>query len=221
MDETTRNGIVKSARATRNKMTSVNISGLDVFGIDSNPADLKPYLSKINRKLLRNVDTVYYGTVDFLEKEGKTGLYRDGCLYISDKKPSEILPTVLHELAHSLEETVRGELSSRAELLSEFTKKRIELFRRLYDAGYTRLNREQFMKTTFDPELDELLAGIDQDDLGRATLGVFPTPYSSTSIEEYVAGGFEIYYAGANKFNLSKNCPNLYNFIKEIEGLLS
>lgn len=221
MDETTRNGIVKSARATRNRMTSVNIAGLDVFGIDANPSDLRPYLSKINRKLLRNVDTVYYGTVDFLEKEGKTGLYRDGCLYISDKNPTEILPTILHELAHSLENLVRDELAGRSDLVSEFTKKRVELFRRLYDAGYTRLDREKFMKTTFDPELDELLAGIDQDNLSRAANGIFPTSYSSTSIEEYVAGGFEIYYAGNNKFNLSKNCPNLYNFIKEIEGLLT
>ena len=220
MDDTTRNSIAKSARTTRNKLTSVNIGGIDVFGIDANPADIRPYLAKVNKKLLRNVDTIYFGTVNFLEKEGKTGLHRDGCLYLSDKQPEEILPTILHELSHSLEQLVRNELPNRSDLTSEFSKKRADLYKKLYDGGYTNLKREQFMKTSFDPELDETLATIDQGDLRRATNGIFPTSYSATSIEEYVAGGFESFYAG-NKFNLSKICPNLYNFIKEIEGLIN
>jgi hypothetical protein len=220
MDDTTRNSIVKSARATRNKLTSVEIGGIEVYGIDANPAEIRPYLSKVNKKLLRNVDTIYYGTVEFLEEQGKTGLYRDGCLYLSNKNTQEILPTIMHELSHSLERLVRNELPDRKDLIEEFTKKRLDLFKKLYDAGYTRFSREQFMQTSFDPKLDELLAAIDQNDLRLATNGVFPTAYAATSIEEYVAGGFESFYAG-NKFNLGKNCPALYNFIREIEGLIT
>ncbi len=220
MDDVTKKSIVNSARKVRNQMTSVNIGGIDVFGIDANPNEMKAYLSKVNKKLLKSIDTVYYGTVEFLEKENKTGLYRDGCLYLSNKKPDEIIKTIFHELSHSLEARVRDEVETRSELVDEFTKKRLEYFKRLYDSGYTKLKREDFMQITFDPVLDQVLATIDENDNKMAAIGVFPTVYSATSIEEYVAGGFEVYYAG-NKFNLGKLCPNLYGFIKEVEGLLT
>ena len=46
--------------------------------------------------------------------------------------------------------------------------------------------------------------------------GLFPSPYSATSLREYFAIGFEEYYLG-ERSSLKRDCPILFSKIKELD----
>ena len=79
-------------------------------------------------------------------------------------------------------------------LINEFSLKRIELMRRLSKRGYN-LDRKAFLRLTYDPVFDTFLNNeIKEEDLKDCIKGLFPSPYSSLSLEEYVAIIFEEYF---------------------------
>lgn len=197
------------------KITEIkNFGQIAVYGIDANPNDVVAILSKIHKKLLKNIEVVYYGEVGL--ESGKTGLCTSGMLYLSDKYPEQLEETILHELCHSLEETLRSHIEDRDELKKEFLFKRHQLYANLYDAGYRNLRKEWFDTTSFDKTFDDLLfENIGTEVVLQYTNGLFPTTYSCSSINEYVACGFELYFS--NQKQSLKNCPELLKYNQEIE----
>ena len=90
--------------------------------------------------------------------------------------------------------------------------------------GLQKINQQLLLltdSTDFDKFCDFLIK--DYKDVGYEALwhiisGLFPTPYSATSLREYFAIGFEEYYIRDNS-TLRTECPILYSKISELEFL--
>ncbi len=197
------------------KITEIkNFGNISVYGIDAKADDVLAVLKSIHKKLLKNIEIVYYGNVGL--EDGKTGLCSGEMLYLSDKYPEQLQKTILHELCHSLEKTLRSDIEDRDELKKEFLGKRRQLFTALYDAGYQNLRKEWFDTVSFDKTFDDLLFdNIGTEIVSQYTQKIFPTPYSCSSLNEYVACGFELYFS--NGKTLLKSCPELLRYNQEIE----
>ena len=81
-------------------------------------------------------------------------------------------------------------------------------FNLLKSRGYD-VTLEQFLSIKYDYDFDMFLfQEIGYPVLKTITTGLFPSPYSTTSINEYFAIGFENFYMGESNY-IKKICPNL------------
>ena len=93
-------------------------------------------------------------------------------------------------------------------IMVEFLGKRKRLYELLKSEGYD-VTIEQFLTTTYDYDFDMFLfQDIGYPVLETLTLGLFVSPYSVTSINEYFAVGFENFYMGEANY-IKKICPIL------------
>ena len=73
-----------------------------------------------------------------------------------------------------------------------------------------------FLATEYSKNFDFFLyKSVGYDKLEVITVGLFPTPYSMTSIREYFAIGFEEYLFGDNR-QLKEISPALYGKIEQL-----
>ena len=174
-------------------------------------ADLEEFISPA---LLRNVDVFYIG--DFKELKGRNAAYADGAIYISNAELTneDIVENVMHEIAHSLEETYSNHIYD-SDLVSEFRAKRETLREILKSHGY-KLNPEYYDNLQYNRKFDSFLSDtVGYPELLSLTMGLFASPYGATSIQEYFANGFEKYFLDSPEM-LRKISPVLYRKIEEI-----
>ena len=68
----------------------------------------------------------------------------------------------------------------------------------------------------YDKEIDMYFyKEVGYDTMWTIVSGLFPTPYSATSLREYFAIGFEEFYMGAQT-DLRKICPILFSKLSEL-----
>lgn len=201
-------------RKSHNKQLIKNfqIGNIELFCVGNvDPNYIKNLLSKVPKRMLRKIDTVYYG--ENVSGEGKSGFYDSGCLYLNSVYNEQLQKTIFHELSHAFEQEVREQALQDKSLSREFLFKRNMLYTNLFDFGYNKINKETFQTLSYDKDFDEFLNSLDDNFFQN----IFPTKYSSTSLNEYVAVGFELYFTKNKKELL--NFPELYKFIKEFESL--
>jgi len=174
-------------------------------------ADLEEFLP---RALLRNVDVFYIG--DFKELKDRNAAYTDGAIYISSKELTneDIVENIIHEIAHSLEDTFSQHIYDSA-LISEFHSKRMTLKNILAARGY-KINPEYYEYLEYSPKFDNFLSSVvGYPELLSLTMGLFASPYGATSIQEYFANGFEKYFLDSPEM-VRKVSPALHQKIEEI-----
>ena len=174
-------------------------------------ADIEEFISP---ELLRNVDVFYLG--DFEELKGRNAAYADGAIYISSAELTneDIMQNVMHEIAHSLEESFSSHIYD-SDLVSEFRAKRETLREILKSHGY-KLSPEYYDNLQYNRKFDSFLADtVGYPELLSLTMGLFASPYGATSIQEYFANGFEKYFLDSPEA-LRKISPVLYRKIEEI-----
>lgn len=163
---------------------------------------------------LRNVEMIYIG--DFPELTDRNAVYLDGAIYITNREPTidDFLENIVHEVAHSLEESGDVDLYANS-LKNEFLSKRLKLKQILDGAGYHR-DVEEYLDIDFSSSFDDFLAQeIGYPELVALTMGLFVSPYGATSLKEYFANGFE-HYIVDNPQLVKKISPILYNQIQEL-----
>ena len=100
----------------------------------------------------------------------------------------------------------------------EFLAKRYKLYQILKAHDY-KGPKEEFLNSNFSQQLDDFaFKVVGYERLEFFTLGLFPSTYSVTSLREYFATGFEIYFLEGPK-NL-KECPVLLEKMEEVEETL-
>ena len=154
-----------------------------------------------------------------LEKE-LNALYKDGVLYVSNMQDSntDMLDDIIHEVAHAVEDHNHDLIYEDERILLEFLGKRKRLYELLKSEGYD-VTIEQFLTTTYDYDFDMLLfQDIGYPILETLTLGLFLSPYSVTSINEYFAVGFENFYMDETNY-VKKICPILLEKIFYLDEL--
>ena len=174
---------------------------------------------KIPMHLFNEIDTIMIGSFGFLEERELEASYKDGAIYISNSinTDRDLLENILHELSHSLEESLGHFIFGDYRIFREFIGKRKRLESILRADGWD-VDNLDFEDGEYNKEFDDFLyKKVGYPLLRSQTMGLFHTPYAITSLREYWASGFEDYFLGTRDF-LKDVSPQLFS---KIEGVVT
>jgi len=186
--------------------------------------DLRQILLDVAKRLpkiyLKYIQAVRIGIFEEMLERELNALYKDGVLYVSNMQDNntDMLDDIIHEIAHAVEEHNHDLVYGDEGVFLEFLGKRKRLYELLKSEGYD-VTIEQFLTTTYDYDFDMFLfQDIGYPVLETLTLGLFLSPYSVTSINEYFAVGFENFYMDESIY-VKKICPILLEKILYLDEL--
>lgn len=174
--------------------------------------------NNIPKKLFTNLDIIYIGQFPELEAKNVESVYMDGAIYLSNNIIDEenLYKSIIHELAHNLEEFYQEQIYADEKIISEFIDKRKTL-RRILESNNLFCKPLLYLKLEFDEEFDNFLyKTVGYDKLSLITANIFLSPYASTSLREYFSNGFEYYFSDINPEFYKKLCPKLYSKISSL-----
>jgi len=164
------------------------------------------------------LDVVYIGDFSFLHEREVNALYMDGAIYISNQQDDadDLEDDIIHEISHAVEEKHGDFIYGTGDIKDEFLLKRHKLKEILQQQDYD-VNKFDFYKIKYDKKFDFFLyEDVGYDALRILTVDLFLGPYSSTSLREYFARGFEEYYLG-NRLYLKEACPYIFEKLYSLE----
>jgi hypothetical protein len=209
------------------KQNNFTIKGVQVFIKDSSREiqDLKvpisSALNKVPEHLLVNLDTIYFGSFEHLEKLDLQAMYMNSSIFISSEieEESEIVDDLVHEIAHSIEEIHKDKIYFDGEIEREFILKRKSLWNLLKQKGLN-ADLSRFLETEYNQEFDEFLyLEIGYPVLSIYSSSLFYSPYAVTSLREYFANGFEAFFMKEDVARLQKLSPALFKKIVLLSDL--
>jgi len=168
--------------------------------------DIHEVINKIEKLIPKyffdGIEKILIG--DFRNKEHNRSFYKDGIIYVSTNNQEDVLRDISHELSHFLFE--KYTIFEDVLISEEFMGKRRRLFDNLLYSGYNP-PRELFARSDYNKQFDDYL----HNDIGYGKLtphivGLFPDPYSVTSLEEYVSTCFEFFFIKDRDY-VKKICP--------------
>jgi hypothetical protein len=185
--------------------------------------DIKEILEDIREILpshfLRNIESIYVGDFDALKDRDMDALYENGAIYIrpdSVVNAEDLLDDIIHEIAHSLEESYAIDIYGDGRVEREFIIKRNQLFNKLKGEENTYFPRDYFLNTDYSKEFDEFLyKTVGYPLLTSLTVDIFPSPYGATSLREYFANAFEKYFMEESE-RVREISPQVYKKIEEL-----
>lgn len=180
---------------------------------------LEKVVQVMPKHFFRNIEGIYIGQFPELAEREIDALYADNAIYVSNTIVSqeEFVRNILHEIAHSLEESIQQNNDAEDSLVTEFLAKRNQLKRILSLNGYN-VSKQDFENIEYDKRFDSFLYNeVGYPALLTLTSNVFASPYGATSYREYFANGFEHYFL--NDYDtvksLSKQLFLLFNKIQK------
>ncbi len=179
---------------------------------------LKKAISKIPRHLLGNLDAIYIGQFPDLKKRELQAMYKNSAVFMTNKhkNPEHMIDDLVHEIAHSVEETHEKIIYFDKKLEKEFIQKRKALWKILKDQGFD-VELDKFLNPEYDQILDmKLYKEIGYTALSMFSNQIFYSPYASTSLREYFATGFEAFFMKEEIYKLQKISPILFKKIKTL-----
>ena len=186
--------------------------------------DLRQILLDVAKRLpkiyLKYIQAVRIGIFEEMLEKELNALYKDGVLYVSNMQDNntDMLDDIIHEIAHAVEDHNHDLVYGDEGVFLEFLGKRKRLYELLKSEGYD-VTIEQFLTATYDYDFDMFLfQDIGYPVLETLTLGLFLSPYSVTSINEYFAVGFENFYMDESNY-VKKICPILLEKIFYLDEL--
>jgi|10_taG_2_1085330.scaffolds.fasta_scaffold00823_8 hypothetical protein len=175
--------------------------------------------SLIPTSLFENIDSIYVGSFKDFENGDLpfNAKYKDNAIYVTNHQDNEndMLDDIIHEVAHAAEERYGDQIYSDFAIESEFKGKRKTLYHRLDQAGLEP-SASRFDEVEYDKYFDHYVYNVvGYPKLSTLTTGLFYSPYSTTSLREYFANGFENYFLRDRTY-LKKISPALYNKINDL-----
>ena len=162
--------------------------------------DLDGCLEKIEKvipkHLVYGLDTIFIGEFPEFEEREINAFYRDGAIYVSNDLESDddFIDDVIHEIAHLVEKNYGPIIYQDEKIAREFLGKRQRLFYILKQHGFKVLPKD-FMSLDYSKDFDMfLLKEVGYPLLTQLTVGLFLTPYGTTSLREYFAESFETFF---------------------------
>tara|TARA_A100001515_G_scaffold34025_1_gene26446 strand:+ start:824 stop:1516 length:693 start_codon:yes stop_codon:yes gene_type:complete len=189
------------------------VGGIDVQNV------IDELEQKIPSDLFNEIDTIMVGSFDFLEERELEAVYRDGAIYITNSlfSDDDLLENIIHETAHSIEESHGYFIYADHRVINEFVGKRKTL-KRILDSHDYDTEGYDFRESEYNEEFDEFLhKNVGYSKLLPLTNGLVSNPYALTSLREYWASGFENYFLG-NREEIKRLSPQLFN---KIEGVIT
>lgn len=188
----------------------------------SEDVDLDVALEKIvkiiPKHFFRNVEGIYIGQFPELIDRSLNAMYADNAIYISSSilNTEELVINIVHEIAHSMEETIAQFVGTEDQIANEFLVKRNQLKKILHANGYN-VSKQDFDNLEYDEKFDEFLYNeIGYPVMNTITANIFVSPYGATCYREYYANGFEHYFL--NDFSSVKTIsPRLFDLLTKIQ----
>ena len=221
-----KNNLLEFVRNSKENAGIYYLNDIPVWTEDPLPdsINLRQVLLDVAKRLpkiyLKYIQAVRIGIFEEMLEKELNALYKDGVLYVSNMQDSntDMLDDIIHEVAHAVEDHNHDLIYEDERILLEFLGKRKRLYELLKSEGYD-VTIEQFLTTTYDYDFDMLLfQDIGYPILETLTLGLFLSPYSVTSINEYFAVGFENFYMGEANYT-KKICPSLADKLYYLDEL--
>jgi hypothetical protein len=188
----------------------------DVVEFDTIIKTLEKY---IPHHLFDNIDVIYIGQYQQLIERGLEALYENGAIYITNTLSENIdyIENIIHENAHSLEETHGLLIYGDGNIQREFVGKRERLFHIIKGQGHD-IEGLKCLDPEYSQEMDDFLyKELGYDKLNYLINGIFLNPYAVTSIREYFASGLEKYLLDNTKREQLRNfSPELTKKIEEL-----
>ena len=175
---------------------------------------VKEIEKKLPAHLAYDLDAIYIGQFPELNTREVESVYMNGAIFISNNQNSveEMCSSIVHEVAHGVEDRYGEDIYGDSEVVSEFISKRKKLASLLKEQGIN-CNVKLFLTIDFNQQFDDFLyKEVGYDLLNRLSAGLFISPYAATSIREYFANGFECYFCKEPEY-LEKVSPKLYSKI--------
>tara|TARA_R110000824_G_scaffold45728_1_gene132032 strand:+ start:4904 stop:5560 length:657 start_codon:yes stop_codon:yes gene_type:complete len=178
--------------------------------------DIEQLIANIEEKipdhLLSEMDMIVIGWFEEFEDRAINAFYKDGILHVSNEQESEeaIYDDIVHEAAHSIEETYGYEIYGDQTIKDEFLRKRKILHDKLWALGH-KAPLQWFMESEYDEEFEKFLfEKVGKDKLRLICTGLFINAYAPVSLREYFATGFSDFYLYADHNLLKRIGPALY-----------
>jgi hypothetical protein len=221
-----KNNLLEYIRNSKENAGIYYLNDIPVWTEDPLPdyIDLRQVLLSVAKQLpnvyLKYIQAVRIGIFEEMLEKELNALYKDGVLYVSNMQDNntDMLDDIIHEIAHAVEDHNSDLIYGDEKVFLEFVGKRKRLYQLLKSEGYD-VTIEQFLTTTYDYDFDMFLfQDIGYPVLETLTLGLFLSPYSVTSINEYFAVGFENFYMDESIY-VKKICPILLEKILYLDEL--
>ena len=217
-------------RNSQQKRKHFSWNGVEIYikdNITSKDFTIKQVLEEISRaipkKFLYNLDSIYVGDFEFLNKRQVQAVYENSSIFVTNNQDSieDMADDIIHEIAHSVEETEKHFIYADGLMEREFISKRKKMYEVLQAEGYE-VELMSFLEAGYSQSFDQFLhTEVGYPVLEVLTSNLFYSPYASTSLREYFANGFEAYYYYRDGHVLSKIspvlCDKIVNLIKEEE----
>lgn len=179
------------------------------------------YVAKhLPNHVLSNIDIIYIGHFQDLVDRDVNALWQNGAIYITNDQDDEMdmIDDLIHEIAHSNEKQFEQLIYEDGKLEQEFLQRRKKLAYILKDKNYG-VPTGFVYNSDYDKNIDDYLyKEVTYDTLWQLVVGIFPSPYSVTSLREYWAKGFEQFYMG-QKQNLKETSPVLFSKLMQLNNL--
>ena len=219
--------ITESAKRGRRMKDVYNLNGISVIVKDHLPenVDLEFSLNYISARvpfyLTQNIEMIYVGKFPEMEERDINAFYENDAIYVTNDQDDEMdmIEDIIHEISHAIENYNQEFIYGDGRIQREFVAKRKRLSTLLsqkYDVPSDfNINFE------YDRAIDDFLyRDVGYDVLNQVCVGIFPSAYAATSINEYWAKGFEELFIG-DQDRLKQLCPVLYKtlaiMIKELK----
>jgi len=173
--------------------------------------------SVVPRPFLYEVESIFIGQFEEFYKMNVNAFFANGAIHVTNQQDTDedMLDDIMHEIAHAVEIGFALDIYGNQHIRDEFLGKRKRLAKILSMEGYD-VNTEDFLELDFSQEFDNFLyIDVGYPELRNHISGLFPSPYSVTSIREYFAIGFEKIFLGYSS-EIRTCCPLLFSQISNL-----
>ena len=170
----------------------------------------------IPSEFVGDIDYISIADSSYLEEREIESAYLDGVVYMlpSIKTDEEATLTIVHEIAHSLEEAY-PQIYEDESIEAEFLGKRRKLYE-ILDAHGLASPDVDFMNAEYSEKFDDFLyLQVGYPILRNLSSGLFLSPYAATSVREYFADAFEEYFMRDPKY-VKLISPSVYFKIEKL-----
>lgn len=203
------------------KIFNIYTTAFFVSRLPLNIQDVKSDIMKLPPFLFTEVNKVYIYNSSDLDNYDLDSSYGNRVVKIDSSKietRKDLMKTLIHELYHSIQKSIKETFREQFEKVSleYLTKKKhiLDIFRN--DSRFTAPKEEYYTEIFYTEEFDHYLYKVlTYRVLNNRLKDYFPSAYSITSVDEYMAVCFEIFFFENPKW-LSMYCPEVFELIKTI-----
>jgi len=188
------------------------------------PIDIGAVLSALENSFpfsyFKGLKSIEIGYHPVFSLKNVNAAFLDDRFYVTNNQndESDLLDDIVHELAHLLEKKFQDLIYSDKAIAEEFLMKRNALRRMLKTFGCD-VERQNFMSLKYSKEFDDFLeAEVGDEKLKTIIDGLYLSPYSIRSVNEYFAIGFEFYYL-VKPALVRQVCPRLFEKIVSLQNM--